>query len=770
MRRSLLGSIRKKFWPNGAAILSILLACTLIQRDYLGRAWHSPKAFFAYATGDGLKNFFTADYYLRYDEGLHFTGLNYPYGEHIVYTDNQPLLLLLLNAIDDHVIDIKDLLPSILLGAMTLLGYLCALTLFALLRRFGTGLFVAAAGACLLTYLSPQLHRVGGHYALYYPFFVFSWYFAVRLYESRKPWGWWLALVALGTLTGMIHLYHPLLQMFFCGSLALVGLLRRLVPWRVRLLGALRWLGAALLPMFFLMGFMALTDMVADRPVAPGSIYLYISHIKSVLFPNFGPMKEVWNTVIKLGNPETEGWGYIGISGAICLLFTGMRLIGRLLRLRWRAAARLSTNQALNDSTWAAIIVLLFACAVPFQLGLDFLLDWVPKLRQFRSLGRLAWVFFYVFGVFAVHYFFLLYKILSRKKLAAMGASLMVFALLGWALDTHQNVRHTHASFKRMKYNADLDTVRFADRLALRGIQPETYQAILPLPYYHVGTEKFAQPQGMTVSFWYSATCATQTGLPLVADFLSRTSISQSLNLLQLFSAPPLEKRILADFPNRKPLLVVSTTEALLPYEAAILRHARLLYEDQTCRMYHLELDAFASTADSLRRAYAQQAEPLSSPWGGLYLDDFSSKKTYAGITGPGAHFWDTHEKIGTTLFDDTLRVNTDSVSELEISVWAKVDYRLYGMPSLACTPIDGAGNRLKDTLQSGSLSVDVWRDWVRISVCVRPAAPLMRYEIKMYSPQPATADRLLIRPLNRDIWQKESEKWLWWNNYPVEL
>ena len=40
--------------------------------------------------GDGYKNYYTLAYYLNYDHGAHFSGMNYPFGENVLFTDNQP--------------------------------------------------------------------------------------------------------------------------------------------------------------------------------------------------------------------------------------------------------------------------------------------------------------------------------------------------------------------------------------------------------------------------------------------------------------------------------------------------------------------------------------------------------------------------------------------------------------------------------------------------------------------------------------------------------
>jgi hypothetical protein len=45
------------------------------------------------AAGDGMKNYFTFLYHVKHDSTYwKFEGMNYPFGENIVFTDNQPIM------------------------------------------------------------------------------------------------------------------------------------------------------------------------------------------------------------------------------------------------------------------------------------------------------------------------------------------------------------------------------------------------------------------------------------------------------------------------------------------------------------------------------------------------------------------------------------------------------------------------------------------------------------------------------------------------------
>ena len=109
----------------------MLVAMALLLGDLL---WHPNHYLFA-TGGDGLKNYFTAAWYVRYDNWLHFTGINYPFGEHITYTDAQPLLAYVLRGLDRIGLSMVGRVP----GVMNLLMMGSLIPAAMLIRRIGPG-------------------------------------------------------------------------------------------------------------------------------------------------------------------------------------------------------------------------------------------------------------------------------------------------------------------------------------------------------------------------------------------------------------------------------------------------------------------------------------------------------------------------------------------------------------------------------------------------------------------------------------------------------
>ena len=135
--------------------------------------------------GDSLKNYYTFLYHIKNDsELLHFSGLNYPYGEHVVYTDCVPLFTLILKALPfthNHLIGI--------LHGSIFLSFVCTpLILNAIFNRLGVDRFSSFFISLAIGLLSPQYFKVlGGHYALSYTFIIpLCILLLINFYQKKK--------------------------------------------------------------------------------------------------------------------------------------------------------------------------------------------------------------------------------------------------------------------------------------------------------------------------------------------------------------------------------------------------------------------------------------------------------------------------------------------------------------------------------------------------------------------------------------------------------
>jgi len=155
---------------RNALLLTIFLALTVLCVLFYP-ILAQPGHYFFSMSGDGVKNYYTLMYYVKFDHGTHFSGMNYPYGEQIIFTDGQPLLASGLQFLQHHGVNAADRIPAILNLAMLFSPLLSAVFILLILRSFGFRHWTAACYAVLIAMMSPQVLRYMGHYALAYQCF-----------------------------------------------------------------------------------------------------------------------------------------------------------------------------------------------------------------------------------------------------------------------------------------------------------------------------------------------------------------------------------------------------------------------------------------------------------------------------------------------------------------------------------------------------------------------------------------------------------------------
>lgn len=775
---------------NRVALLVTLLVFGLILNRWFGPVLRHPTEYLFEPHGDGLKNYYTLAYYLRYDTGTHFTGMNYPFGEHVVFSDNQPLVAFLGRAAQRLGVPVATNVVGIVNLLLLLSQFLTVTLLYLIGRRALLPGWFAGGLAVLLVLLSPQQDRLAGHYALAYSFvFPAIWYCWLRAASltERHAGRWMVLYVLVTTLASLLHPYHLLLGTSFTAASLLVWWLRaprprpagevggppraRRVWWRLLL--------AVLLPMLLFQGWVALTSPVADRPASPYGFLVYHATWQGVFLPAYGPLRTFWQAAFYSEDPIWEGTAYVGLVATLVALLMVGRLLGYLRRGQWRRALHPAEPAALQASGWAAVLVLLFACAYPFRWGLEGLVPYLGPLRQFRGLGRFAWVFYYVFGVYAGFYLYLLFRYLCQRRAAPvawgmLGVAVAVWGAEGW-LHFSDRARQARANTQGLVLSNPARP--FTERLALGSRAATDFQAILPLPYYHVGSEKFdifrsgeANEQSMKASL--------ELHLPLATAMLSRTSTSQSLALVQLLSNPLLPKAVLGQLPSAKPLLIVATHEVRELTELALLARARLLFDSPSLALYELPLAALASTGPAAMARFAARRDSLRPGPGGMLLVgaaagplpvvhhlDFADQPIESGTGSaarrpPGAlHGQGTRELLRAML-------PVPDTAGYEVSVWCWA-WAGAALPALYVQQPAADGSLLRLAEVVGTRSTDVAGDWVRLGAVVHPRPDGGPVRILLIGDD-YVADELLVRPHTTAVYQPLPTGGGRFNNFPL--
>ncbi|MCB0669177.1 MAG: hypothetical protein KDC80_25315 [Saprospiraceae bacterium] len=750
-----------------AGILLIIILMMLLMWPGFGDVFVHPNGFLFAKDGDGLKNYFNLGYYLKYDEGLRFTGVNYPYGENLLYTDTQPFYAFLLNLIDNHIWSIGQNSVAIINLSILLGMVLASVLLYLILIHFGLPARYSLIIAICITFLSPQWDRIHGHLSLSYAFVVpLVWYVMIRCQTSnthRIP--WCIALSCITLFVGGLHLYYTIMTAgFILAYLLVLGI--RAKRWNVLYGNKSNWglLCAAVIPFFALWLLSNFSSQVSDRPGSPYGFYVYHANIPSIFLPHYAASS---NFINKLFHPtfNWEGRAFIGTASLIFVL-------GYAISLFHKVKSRipvLNLNRDLSNYTYAALILLVFSMCIPFD-WLRFIPEWFSPLKQFRALGRLSWVFFYVINVISAVYIYRIYQDLIQAKLnLAWSHTFLIFFLLIWVFDAGSfYVNHGPVSITQ---NDKLENVNdeYLSRFAKAGVEPHDFQAIFALPLVSNRTDKMTF-EGDLTGHNEAMKCAFHSGLPIVQSTASRPSLSQALSSIQMISSPMIRKVRLRDMDDRPLLLLHALGSKLNQGEQKLLQEGRLLWEDTYIQLLELPVSAFNDSLDVVNSRIDSMVDHNGSREveNGIYCDSACAGvffNSFENSNSANPAFWGdrslTIKDAQWQLIDTTLQI--DSSYQRTMSFWIYIDPVFSGMPSFEYFYGDPDSELQSEGKIETRTIPEVQNGWVCVHIMLKP---FLRHRVVIYG-RDTTIDNLMIRGTDQDVFVSDGKRRLF-NNYPV--
>lgn len=749
----------------------LVLTTLVILFLVFGNVISSPNDYLFALGGDGMKNYYTPAYYMKYDSGRHFSGMNYPFGEHVIFTDQQYGITLVLKWIDRYIISLADNTIGIYNLLMLLSVVPCVFFLFLILRRCLLPDWYAFPIALIIGFLSPQWSRFIGHYALTYMCYVpLVWYLLVKTHHDQKTWVWAVLLGVVILAFGFIQPYYLLIGSAFVAAYGLVDCLQQ-GPLKFQNLRTFSlWLIIALFPIIIFKAWLSFTDPVTDRPEGPWGFFLFIASWRSVFLPTFGPLYDGLKNIMDMKQPEFEGLAYVGLTGTAVLCLSVIKIGGYLWRLRFARIFRPVLPDPLKTSIWCGFGILLLAMAYPFRFWPETLPDLIPAIKQFRSIGRFAWIFYYIFTVYSAYFLYVMFRAIRKQqslgfwKYPAFAGLALLLGL--WIFETGVYLNF-HSLFKKNKEATRFTADNFTHNLEKAGVSADDFQAILAFPYFLIGSEKLSQLRGHE-SPAFAMSCSYQTGLPIIHGMLSRTSISQSFQLAQLLSPVYIEKKLLERLPDRRPLLLITGNSQLWPAEKALLRQADLLWQKERFKAYRLPLDAFG---DSIR---AYKAEFLANRDFWVQRDGFYSRDSTTDVYGQSfdqesyeAPLWSQgalyRKKGPIELLKAPMNFSRDSL-HLELSIWVRAEPKHSGFPVIYYKQYDRSSKMVDQKALNPKISTEVYRDWLKVTHVFQLFRKENIVEL-VVTGQEIILDELLIRPVNTDIYYFSASE-LICNNY----
>lgn len=728
----------------------------------------SPNSFFFSYGGDGFTPYYVSPFYAKYGEGSWHEMFQYPFGNHLLYVSS-PLIAWIAWVMER--IGLGDSITALINLSVILSFFPAVFLMFRILRKSLLPIPLAILCSLLIIFHSPQIMRITGYFGLAYVCFVpLLWYVLLRGNKHSFEFSsmLWYGISVLGF--SLIHPYYALIGAAFLLAWIVVHFLQHLSNWRTYTKHYLISSLVAVLPGLLIKGWEWMsTDGPSDFVAYPYGYLKYIAGFESIFLPMHEPFLGIWNMFIGIKPRSWEGYAYVGLVGLIVLIGLVWRIIQHFRKKKGRRVLSPVLPNSLRTAIWAGTLLLIPAMSHLIQACPD-CLDYLGPLRQFRSIGRLTWPFYFVFMTLSVWYLYAWYRLLRMKGKRLLGTSLIVLSMGSWSLNIWVQGQSQRKEFLANHvdrfWERDIDV---SARLEEKGHRTDEFQAILALPFYHFGSQKLVKEHWESTRL--SMAVSLSTGLPLCNNRSARASLSATLASMQLISHPLLERSLLPDqLPNSKPLLLMSVPGLLTEGEEWLLDQAQRIDSIQEIQLYRLPVDSLTGIGNQVKQAYYHNKaryHPVRTPYGKFYMSHrtqaiFFSSQTDNPVILESSGQPSLSDSV--TLFEGNLRVEYPK-TVMEFSCWVKQELvsNYQGYIYLGLYRGEEEIKRLTFPLYHAT---DVYEEWVRIQIPF--LLPNSQHRLLIYSDNPKlTVDNVLIRPKAVDVYiQGDSVGELLFNNF----
>ena len=502
-----------------------------------------------YGGVDGIKNYYALSWYLDHNKSwTTFEGMNHPFGDLTIYTDGHPFLAWCFRAIEVQGADAVGLL-----NVLILLSLLPAVWFtWSTLKRLRVESTPAAFLALVICVSMPQWDRLGGHFSLSHlwaiPLMV---WLLLRTLQSPRQDVWSIAYSAFSL---VLYFFHPYLGLMSSGLalgtslFAIVG--QTVTPALIRKTSGV--ILGAIAPVTLFQGLIFAMDSHVNRPTDPAGFWVNHSSLTAWLVPHHGPLAPWLQDTLNMGNVPWEVQAYVGFAPAV-LVF-----IWAYSKLRHRNWSR-SLPHEFSAIAFAGALLGIFALGWIFK-ALPVVVEWVTPLKNFRVLGRFAWPWTYVMSLSLLAWGWHQSRSVPWRRVC-----FAMLVILGLAESTHWHKQLS--SYARGQTNTFAKEHAKAHQTLALLAENQGCSAILPLPYFHKGSEMWDTPADEHLVAT-TLTASFHLGLPTLASVMSRTSISETVQQLTLRSPFPYKKHGIQDLTEGGRLLVVCRPETLGEGEA----------------------------------------------------------------------------------------------------------------------------------------------------------------------------------------------------------
>ncbi|MEZ5017429.1 MAG: hypothetical protein R2800_10295 [Flavipsychrobacter sp.] len=671
--------------------------------------------------GDGIKNYYSYLYHAANGSGLHFEGMNYPYGEHIVYTDAQPLLSVPLGYISKLVPLSYNTLLAILHLSLALSFFLAIIFTYKTLIYFKIHPIYAIITSALIVLMSPQLFRIHGHFGLGYQSMVpMLFYWNIKYHDTKKI-GYIILLLLLGIGCALLHPYCAAL-FFIWLMLYVFGymLIYKHVRIKDRLKDVLPISIAAVSIVGFVKLFMYLTDSKIGRTEFPYGTLSGCTVGRDIFTSGSSP---IWQGLFDLGIVEKtsrgEGLAYLGIVGITVVLIA---LITTIINTIKKKQTFEVSRQFGFSPIWLFIALgtFLLAQGVPFVWNMEWLLDYISSFRQFRTLGRFAFLFYYIVSIYAVVLLYNLFIELKKKNKRQRAYIILFFTTLLWGIEANGYIVSSRKAVENSMYNY-MFVFEYYDWKKLYGYQwvnSDDFQGVILLPYVHVGSEKIWLNGEKAWVFTLGISNALQLKLPIVNVHMSRTAWPETYAQVKTIGGPIVSKPLLDTIKTDRPFLVLHLeAEKLDPDSKYLLEVADYIDTYDQISAYILSPQKLRVKDSNYRDSLKKVAEGIDAKDTCLecadypYIVDHLDEDTVNSFYSSGARSKEKQQSSNIKTYN--LKPLTKA-KLYEFSFWSLVNSYNYQTPTFVVETLNDNGEVTSLNKVKAAFSVDNKEGWLR--------------------------------------------------------
>lgn len=733
--------------------------------------------------GDAIKNYFTYLHHCLFGNGFEFRGMNYPYGENVIYADGQPLLSIPLQYL--HRIFHFPLETS--LAAMHLsiaAGFaLCIIYLYLILVHYKVHPALSIIFAVFITLLSPQFNRIFAHFGLSYMCVIpMLFYWSVQYYERARLYHATLIGIS-GIAASFLHPYFAAVYLLWIGFYSIGYLLLFKTTLNAKLKHLLP-LAISLITIFgCIKGVMFFTDHLKDRPTYPWGTFTALTTTRDIYTSTYSP---IWaylknhSYIYNVGHYD-EGFTYIGLA-AVGIIFASVIFFFARFFYKKDDTILLTPVPFPRTILFIAFASLCLGMGIPFIWHMEWLLDYISILRQFRTLGRFSLIFYYIVTIYSVVAVYTWYVRLAGKNKRVLAYTFILSPLLLWAFEARSYLQTGKEHAKSVLYNYSFMNEWEEDQsweqvLAQKHYTGKDFQAILLLPFMHVGSEKLWVNDNNSWLLTLGSRASFKLNLPIINVNMSRTSWSQTFSQVRIVGGPFADKPILRLIPNNKPFLLLWFDEKILDPDSKYLLDASEFIADYSqCHIY-------ACYPDRLKANDKKLKDSVSAIAANMKATDtcINSEGSYAiahmDNAAPDAAFWGNGGlqaiKSETAILYKTPVTQHKDSALYEFSAWVKVNDYDYRSPTLYVDLYNASGNLIDSVQVYTKESVDNYVDgntlWLRANTYFHLPADCHSIQVRVLNyPKHAylAIDEMLLRPSGALIISKSADGKILANNH----